>query len=199
MAKKLRSQTPPKFTNYKHYKPFLRVELDHSCCWCDTYESETGGARDFHVEHYLPKKKFPHLETAYDNLLYACQDCNGSKLEYYPKDWFRCWIGMIVLNPFDHDYTKHLDQSKAKWNHKSAMGWFNIAALHLNADKKMGIRKRRETFRRLSQIENKKLLQTKQLLLQTTDPSILALINQTITDIENNISHCDFVLGRVYD
>src|SRR5271156_2595435 len=87
MAKKLRTEQPPKYKSYKSFKPYLRREFDHTCVYCDVWESEMGGKKSFHIDHYRPKEKpqFKQLIAEYTNLLYSCRDCNEFKDDYWPN------------------------------------------------------------------------------------------------------------------
>jgi len=64
-------QTPPKIGND------VRMELEniyHSkCCYCE--ENKIKGE----VEHYRPRTKYAWLEYCWENLLFACHDCNNLK------------------------------------------------------------------------------------------------------------------------
>ena len=51
------------------------------CAYC---EEATSGE----VEHFQPKSKFPHLVYTWDNWLFACHECNHSKLDYWPASGY---------------------------------------------------------------------------------------------------------------
>ena len=58
---------------YDVAKPAL-AEMQHTkCCYCEKIE-EQAKYRD--VEHYRPKSKYWWLTWSWDNLLFACNDCN---------------------------------------------------------------------------------------------------------------------------
>jgi hypothetical protein len=40
-------------------------------------------SRDFQIDHFLPKSDHPDVERDYDNLVYACSECNGTKATKY--------------------------------------------------------------------------------------------------------------------
>jgi hypothetical protein len=60
-------QAPQKGT-YSDWKPQLAKEGFQQCVYCAVGEPAFGGFRNFHVEHYRPKKKFAQLENDYANL-----------------------------------------------------------------------------------------------------------------------------------
>ena len=43
-----------------------------------------GGIRNFHVDHYRPKKLFPGLRNTIENLYYSCSVCNVFKGDDWP-------------------------------------------------------------------------------------------------------------------
>lgn len=73
----------PSKGNYSTWKEILAEEGFHQCVYCAIHESQFGGTRNFHVEHYQPKHKFKKLENDIRNLFYACAICNSFK----GKDW----------------------------------------------------------------------------------------------------------------
>lgn len=78
--------TVPTTGGYSDWKPNLSVEGFHQCVYCFVNESYFGGIRNFHVEHYRPKKKFEALTNVYSNLFYACSICNSFKSDDWPNE-----------------------------------------------------------------------------------------------------------------
>jgi uncharacterized protein (TIGR02646 family) len=58
--------------------PFLRIETNFHCSFCDGFPLETTGET---IEHFRPKSAFPLLSYAWANLFYCCKYCNESKGE----------------------------------------------------------------------------------------------------------------------
>lgn len=174
MSKKKRSQRPPLFSNYKSYRQYLRIEFEHRCVYCSIRESELGGSKSFHIDHYRPKKKFPNRIVDYLNLFYSCRDCNAYKGDFWPSLWQKCQ-GHFILNPCDHDIDKHLDCSGKNWVAKSSTGSWHLNYLKLNSPLKINKRESREIF--LSMIS--KLEQQKQEL------------QIYLHKLENNESQCE--------
>lgn len=71
---------------YSDWKPLLAVEGRQQCVYCAISEAQWGGTRNFHVEHYRPKRQFKDLRDTIDNLFYACSVCNGLKSDDWPGD-----------------------------------------------------------------------------------------------------------------
>lgn len=76
----------PQAGTYSNWKPLLRTEGNHRCAYCAIHEAAWGGTRNFHVEHYRPKSKYPDLINLITNLFYACSVCNSFKREDWPGD-----------------------------------------------------------------------------------------------------------------
>ncbi len=76
----------PKAGTYRDWKTLLAAEGKNQCAYCAIHEARWGGERNFHVEHYRPKKKFEDLENVIENLFYACSVCNGFKREDWPGE-----------------------------------------------------------------------------------------------------------------
>lgn len=115
MARVVRKQKPPDLTDYKKYKPFLRLDFEHRCAYCHIPELRYGTPGNFAVDHFRPRSKFRSLLCQYSNLFYACRDCNLYKGSTWPDaesagqfvdpcevDLFRQWAatedGRLVAN-----------------------------------------------------------------------------------------------------
>ncbi|RTY96039.1 HNH endonuclease [Flavobacterium sp. GT3R68] len=72
--------------NYRDCKPELAIEAGYKCVYCCIHESRFGGIRNFHVEHFKPKSKFPNLINTYSNLFYSCSICNCFKGNDWPNN-----------------------------------------------------------------------------------------------------------------
>ena len=79
-----------KITNkYRH--PEIKTALDTmfhgKCAYC---ESKIRHVSDPHIEHYRPKRTFPRLTFAWDNLLLACGICNSTTSLFNVR--FGAWL-----------------------------------------------------------------------------------------------------------
>jgi len=103
-----RKQTPPKKTKYQDYKEFLRKDFLYRCAYCNTHEAHFGGLRNFHVDHFRPKKRFPGRTLTYTNLYYACSLCNTFKGETWPSR-AQLKADFRFIDPCEEDpYENHL-------------------------------------------------------------------------------------------
>lgn len=76
----------PQTGTYGDWKIQLAEEASHQCVYCAIPDAAMGGIRNFHVEHYRPKSRFPALENIYTNLFYACPVCNTFKSNDWPAE-----------------------------------------------------------------------------------------------------------------
>lgn len=76
----------PQTGSYRDWKAQLAEEASHQCVYCAIPDAAMGGIRNFHVEHYRPKSRFPALENIYTNLFYACPVCNTFKSNDWPAE-----------------------------------------------------------------------------------------------------------------
>jgi hypothetical protein len=77
---------PPETGSYKDWKPEIRIEGRQQCVYCAIREPQFGGLRNFHVEHYRPKKRFAELTNTFSNLFYCCAICNSFKGDDWPNE-----------------------------------------------------------------------------------------------------------------
>lgn len=131
--------------NYTIYKNRLREEFFYTCVYCGIREPELGGVKSFHIDHYRPQNKFPHLISQYNNLLYACRDCNSHKSDYWPTPVERM-LGHIVLNPRNHKIEVHIDKSNFSWKGKTSKGRWNVKRFRLDTDLRVKQRQDRKNI-----------------------------------------------------
>lgn len=75
----VRRHGPQGYSRHGDYRNWLRDEFAFRCVYCLRRETWATLPRDFEVEHIIPKSKRPDLALDYDNLCYACGECNGTK------------------------------------------------------------------------------------------------------------------------
>lgn len=98
--------TPPKrnctkvYTDYRSYKPFLAEDFNHRCGYTDCSDHWFGGVSNFHIDHFKPWKKYPHLKSVYSNLVYCCSFVNILKSDDE---------GMY-LDPCNVDYNSYFER-----------------------------------------------------------------------------------------
>lgn len=167
-----RTESPPQFSKYRDFKPFLKREFEGKCVYCcklDLHQDPSA----FHTEHYKPKneKMFPDLETEYTNLFYSCAACNRRKGTYWHED-----PKMRVLNPCDYVMSHHLGFNDNAACFHTPQGELNVELLSLNNDESLAYRKH--------QLELVRLLIT--MLFEhrnAKDPAKIVLMNRAIRQV----------------
>jgi hypothetical protein len=194
----VRSENPPQFTDYRHYKPFLRREFSRRCVYC-LLPDGIKGAEAFGCEHYAPKKRFSARETLYTNLLYACNVCNSRKGNYWPSAQQRAQ-GCYVLNPCLHTMAEHVRYKRCRARHRSETGLFFAELLDLNEDglpayRLFLLRTYKRTRKELSARRRDLVLLRREMKRQP--PSARALeLNQAIRETEQDIHDLEADLTR---
>ena len=114
MPRVVRKQKPPALTDYRKFKPYLRLDFDRRCAYCHIPEDRYGSAGNFAVDHFRPKsrREFRRLVCVYSNLFYACRDCNLYKAAHWPDEEDRR-LGRHLLNPCRVDLSKHWNVAEA--------------------------------------------------------------------------------------
>lgn len=93
-----RRHGPRGYASYQQYKPWLRDEFEFRCVYCLCRERWfPNGEGSFSVDHVKPRLAFPERLGDYDNLVYACVQCNAAKQDLYP-----------VPDPCEEPYGRHL-------------------------------------------------------------------------------------------
>jgi uncharacterized protein (TIGR02646 family) len=78
------------------------------CAYCRLHETLGGTQRNFVVEHFRPRNRFPALTLEYSNLYYSCAKCNDNKSGTWPSDE-QISLGFFFADPCKDDiYSKHL-------------------------------------------------------------------------------------------
>jgi hypothetical protein len=78
-----RRHGPQGYSKYRQYRNWLRDEFSFRCIYCLRRETWLTTGRDYEIDHFLPKSDHPNVEQDYDNLVFACRACNGTKAAKY--------------------------------------------------------------------------------------------------------------------
>lgn len=108
----VRKYSKRKLKNYRSYKKYLTIDFSNRCGYCDGSDTWHGGHRNYHIDHFAPKDKFPDLENEYTNLIYACPSCNSSKSNKWPSGNSKINIlnGIGFLDPCSDDFNVHFSR-----------------------------------------------------------------------------------------
>jgi HNH endonuclease len=119
----VRRHGPRGYRNYRAYKPWLRDEFVFRCVyglWRERWCAE--GDHLFSVDHLVPQATDPERISDYDNLAYACCQCNALKQD-----------AKTVINPCEEALGHHLEiQSDGSVRALTAHGAGQIALCRLN-------------------------------------------------------------------
>jgi uncharacterized protein (TIGR02646 family) len=80
----------------------LKTMFNDKCGFCER-------KRDYpHIEHFRPKTNYPELCFEWENLILACEVCNGSR---YKGTKFPLDVNdePLFINPYDDNPTQHID------------------------------------------------------------------------------------------
>lgn len=88
-----RNGSEPRRYTHDAIRAALRFETASKCAYCEGHMSDVSYD---HIEHIRPKKKYPGLVCAWDNLTVACQVCNTNKGDFDSKE-------CPLLNPYIDD------------------------------------------------------------------------------------------------
>lgn len=179
----------PTTGDYRSWKPQLATEAELQCVYCCIHESQFGGIRNFHVEHYKPQSKFPELKNDYANLFYACGICNSFKSDDWPteltdddlsKPGYPC--------PAKVDYNSFLlvDGDTGEVSGNNVTSRYLIERLHLNRGQIVALRAISVLFDRLRRFQS----QIKELQVEQKIPS------QLKDEVINILLHMNDVLDR---
>ncbi len=120
--------------NKTYVKGALRTIFHDKCAYC---ESKITHIAYPHIEHYRPKKKYPHYTFAWQNLLLACAICNGAE---HKGDQFPLEEAdenkPLLINPCEDDPAQYLyfKQARLAPLAESKRGRQTIEMLGLNRD-----------------------------------------------------------------
>lgn len=178
-----------RFTNYNdnRCKGVLRKDFLRRCAYCRCREGDLGGSARFEKDHFHPKSKGG--SDAYNNLFYACKECNGKsgKSDYWSD---------TLLNPCEHDiWGVHIKlNQKYVCEPLTSSGKEYITALKLNRKSYV---KRRRTIADINKELNNELIETEsicqELINERKDERIIKHLNRQILELRKKIE-----LGDAY-
>jgi hypothetical protein len=95
----VRQHGPHGYQDARSYKPWLRDELAFQCVYCLCRERWfPDGDDNMSIDHVRPRRAAPAQHSTYENLVYACCQCNASKQD-----------AMGVLDPCEEPFGRHLE------------------------------------------------------------------------------------------
>jgi hypothetical protein len=131
---------------YTDYRQTLRHDFYYSCAYCTITEYEASGIR-FTIDHYVPQGNTEVDVHAYENLMYACDECNLRKGNRHPPEAART-AGYRFFRPDKDALLEHFSASGVRINHITNIGSYTIQSLDLN---RQGLRRLREYRERIAE------------------------------------------------
>ena len=99
-----KSRVQPVNGEWHDWKQQIADHCEGRCIYCAISEARFGGIRNFHIEHYRPKKSFPKLINDIRNLYLACAICNVLKCDDWPCDPVTDHSAAAYPDPSTADY-----------------------------------------------------------------------------------------------
>ena len=146
MPRVVRKQNPPVHTNYKKYKPYLRLDFERRCAYCHIPELRYGTQGNFGVDHFCPKSRpeFLKLICRYSNLYYTCRDCNTFKGSKWPDSRLRS-KGFHFLDPCKDNFRDHFAvEFNGAITPTTRAGEYVVLQLQLNSEYLCNWRRRKQ-------------------------------------------------------
>lgn len=126
-AKGAKRRVPVRYYD-RYKKPDVQATLaamyQHLCCYC---ESRIGVVDYPHIEHRRPKRRFPRTAFAWDNLHWACIQCNDAKGEKWDRK-------NPILDAVDDKVDDHLSYYAVYRTEKTKRGDTTIQHAKLNRE-----------------------------------------------------------------
>ena len=120
--------------DYTECKDILAEDFQQMCGYCGKDRKVL--LKQFQIDHFAPKSKFPDKKNIYENLVLACPQCNRLKSDK--------WIGENseisndgekgFVDPADEEYSKHLyrdDNGKIMYNTKVGEYMYNVLKFNI--------------------------------------------------------------------
>lgn len=92
-----RRHGPLGYSFVESFKPWLRDEFDFRCVYCLRRERWEPNRNTFEIDHVRSMTDHPELSTVYDNLVYACSNCNAAKRHQVIPDPGRTLLSNCVV------------------------------------------------------------------------------------------------------
>lgn len=124
-----------KYADFHNYKPYLRVDFNKKCGYCDDSDIRNGGHRYYQIDHFVPQNVFINLkDNDYHNLVYSCPFCNRAKWHKWPSNDESIVIfeNNGFIDPCSADFDNHLERNAVgEINAQTEIGHYMFKELNL--------------------------------------------------------------------
>lgn len=120
--------------SWSDWKEAIADYCESRCVYCAIHEGRFGGLRNFHVEHFRPKARFPEFENEIANLYLACAICNVLKSDDWPAEPASDHSRLAYPDPGGCDYNAifAIDAATHGVTSKAVAGKYLIERILLN-------------------------------------------------------------------
>lgn len=122
--------------DYPAFRPYVRADFERCCAYCYLHEFHAHGEKNFQLDHFRPKDKFPHLRRDFYNLYYCCSVCNGirSKSNQWPSDALLA-KGISIVDLCKDTFEDHYEiLPDGRLNPLTKSAEYTIKIIDLNSD-----------------------------------------------------------------
>ncbi len=146
----------PQTGSWPTWKRQIAQDCDRQCVYCAIPDSRYGGLDNFHVDHFRPKKKFPHLQKRITNLYLACAICNRFKSDDWPANPAVDYSVAAYPDPGACEYGSliSINATDGLLTGNFAASTYVIERLYLNRPQLIRLRRTAALEERLTAIEN---------------------------------------------
>ncbi len=144
-----RAHRPPRRSDYHAYRRCLRLEFEYTCVYCrsgEAFIAPVSPHGDFHIDHFEPESRSNRSD--YDNLLWACPQCNLAKRAAWP-DVAELARGFRYLNPCTDAMADHLRVVADVVVALTPAGEYTLEQIELNSPTHLERRQARTRFLRI--------------------------------------------------
>jgi len=129
----------PSENNYTRYRPYIREDFSECCAYCLMHEIFAGGQKNFELDHFKPKSKFPNLIHRYTNIYHSRHVCNQQKRDHWPSAELYS-RGYRFVDTCKENFSAHYKDNNGYWIPISLAGEYTAEKIRLNSKHNIEIR-----------------------------------------------------------
>ncbi len=94
----------PTDSYWQEFRPRMGERTNNICWYCERqcFADSNVGDQSPTLDHFRPRRRFPHLTYVWSNWVFSCRRCNDEKADKWP-------LGAFV-DPCDSDISRHPEQ-----------------------------------------------------------------------------------------
>ena len=135
-----RTPCPQVKGGYAAYREYVREDFRRRCAHCVMEELHAGGVRNFEIDHFRPRGRFPECINDFYNLYWSCHPCNQNKRDEWPSPALEeQGIGFVDL--CSDDFDKHYEDEEGKLKPLTRSGAYTVDVIRLNSEHLVDLRR----------------------------------------------------------